>query len=189
MSSRNARQRISGTQTRAAVIAVALDPGSERLSGRDDRAASLGLAEHAGEDRVDVLEVVAEVEQRLELGAESVPWTRRGRPSAASRKSPLAAARPAWRCAARGDRRPRARRPSGSAPAARAASGPGRRGGRGCAACSRDRPPASRSRRPCGASAKSSVTVASGPIMRSTEEWRDVALVPERHVLHRRAAQ
>jgi hypothetical protein len=36
------------------------------------------------------------------------------------------------------------------------------------------------------ASAKSSVMVASGPMIRSTELWRDVALVPQRDIFHRR---
>ena len=54
------------------------------------------------------------------------------------------------------------------------------------AASSRDRPAACRSRPVSRASAKSSVIVASGPIIRSTDEWRDVALVPQRDVLHRR---
>ena len=54
--------------------------------------------------------------------------------------------------------------------AARAANEPARRAGRGSFACSRDRRRACRSTPASRLSAKSSVTVASGPIMRSTEE-------------------
>ena len=95
-------------------------------------------AEHALEDRIDVLEMVAEVEIGLELlVAELRAHVLVGLEQ--RQEIALRRPRPSWRCAARAGRRPRARRPSASARSARAANGSARRAGRGSSAWWRDR--------------------------------------------------
>ncbi len=124
----------------------------------------------AWQDRVDVLEVVAEVELLGDLGVGEVLLSPRDRPSAGSGNRPRRAT-PASRCAGRGDRRPREKAPfCVSAISTR---------------CEWTRPPrlvqvllhvlgvdqrACRPRRRAGSGRSRGVTVASGPIMRSAEE-------------------
>ncbi len=123
------------------------------------------------EDRVDMLGVVAVVEQLLELGVRSGALADH-RVGLQEVEEPAFAAPDLHRVALHGGIGVLARsRPSGSGPASPAASGPGRPGGPGSSACSRDRccsrsiTPARRRR------AKSRWMVASGPMPRSTDEW------------------
>ena len=153
------------------VPVVSQAPGRARLAGGGLRGLPLRLgllAEHPGEDRVDVLEVVAEVEQLAELGVgEGRPP---GRPSGNPGNCPRRA-RPSWRCAAPPHRPPRGDCPSGSAPAARAASAPGRPGGRGSWPCSPDRSPAAPSRWPGGAARSRGARWRPARCRARREEW------------------
>ena len=83
---RRRRRRISadGTAAGAGETLIAVLQ-SRRMSAGSAR---LARAEHALEDRVDVLEVIAEVELRLRSRRRSRISSRPCRPSAASRKSP-----------------------------------------------------------------------------------------------------
>ena len=116
---------------------------------RKRRWADLGLAEHPLVNRIDVLEVMLEVEVRFDvLRLQRLSHLRVG----FEQRQKVIAIAPnlASRSSARSGRRPRATRRPWSARSARAVNGQARRGGRDSSACSSDRPRACRSRRPAG---------------------------------------